>query len=314
MKTIGITGGSGLVGRHLSKLLADDGYNVIVFTRNPDKKRKYIANTTYALWNPSKGQIDKESLGKIYAMVHLAGAGVADKRWTEERKKTIVRSRVKTTSFLVDQLKEHASACKTLISASAIGYYGADKGKEPFTENMPPANDFLSETCEKWEEASAPAEQFLRRVVLRIGIVLAKEGGAFKEFVKPMKFMVKPILGSGEQMVSWIHINDLVRLIRFAIERIETEGVFNAVAPKPVTHTTLMNTIAEEKKGVQIPIPVPAPLLKIALGEMSTEILKSCTVSSEKIYQRGFRYNFTYIEDAVKDLLKPKKEESKKKG
>lgn len=314
MKTIGITGGSGLVGRHLSRLLADGGYQVVVFTRNPDKKRKYIPNTEYALWNPAKGIIDKEVLSKLYAVVHLAGAGIADKRWTEERKKAIVESRVKSTRFLVDMLRDHAPECKAFISASAIGYYGEDNGKEPFTEDMKPAYDFLGKTCHKWEAASEPAEQFLRRVILRFGIVLAKEGGAFKEFVKPMKFMVKPILGSGEQVVSWIHVKDIARMIRFAIERTETEGIFNAVAPKPVTHSNLMTAIADEKKGVQVPIPVPAPLLKIALGEMSTEILKSCTVSSEKIYQRGFRFDFTYIEDAVKDLLAPKKKNTKKKA
>lgn len=311
MKTIGITGGTGLVGKHLSRLLANGGYNIIVFTRSPDKKRKYIKNTTYAKWDPNKGIFDKEALGKIDAVVHLAGAGIADKRWSAQRKIVIVDSRVNSTEFLVEQLKAHAPQCQTLISASATGYYGADGDRDtPFTEQDSYANDFLGRTCVSWENASKPAGEFLRRVVFRLGIVLAKEGGAFSEFVKPMNFWVKPILGSGEQIVSWIHVKDLARMIRFAIERVEVSGVYNAVAPKPVSHSELMSTIAANKSGPKIPIPVPAFALKMILGEMSIEVLKSCTVSSEKIAAKGFKFDHVYIDSAVKDLLS-KKESSK---
>ena len=151
MKFIGITGGSGLVGRHLSKLLADDGYEIIVFTRKPDKSRKYIKNTSYAEWNPRKKRIDIQQLAKVEAMVHLSGEGIADKRWTEQRKTDIVDSRVLGTKFLVEQLKLHAPNCKVLVAASAIGYYGEDNGKQPFTENATAANDFLGRTCLQWK-------------------------------------------------------------------------------------------------------------------------------------------------------------------
>lgn len=306
MKTIGITGGTGLVGKHLAKLLAESGYNIIVFTRKPDKKRKYIKNTTYAKWDPKKGIIDKASLSKLYAVVHLAGEGVADKRWTEQRKLEIRDSRLVSTNFLVDQLKHHAPDCKVFISASAIGYYGADNGQEPFSEEDSPSNDFLGKTCVQWEQASEVANKFTRRVVLRFGIVLAKEGGAFKEFEKPTKFGIRPILGNGEQVLSWIHITDLVRMIRFAIERTEVVGTYNAVAPKPVDNANLMQAISNVKRGTLIPIPVPAVLIKLALGEMSTEVLKSCTVSAAKISAKGFRFEYSYIEDAVSALLKKK--------
>lgn len=304
MKFIGITGGTGLIGRHLSKLLAEDGYEIIVFTRKPDKNRKYIKNTTYAEWNPRKQIIDTTQLAKVQAMVHLSGEGIADKRWTEQRKTDILDSRVLSTNFLVEQLKLHAKQCRVLVCSSAIGYYGADnKNPEAFKENSIPANDFLGRTCAQWEAASESAEDFTRRVILRLGIVLAKDGGAFKEFNKPMKYGIMPILGSGDQMVSWIHVTDVARMIRFAIERIEVSGTFNATAPLPVTHSNLVHSMARARGGIKIPIPVPAFLLKIMLGEMSIEVLKSCTVSSEKIKDEGFRFEFRDIETAVKDLL-----------
>lgn len=304
MKYIGITGGTGMIGRHLSKLLAESGYQIIVFTRKPDKSRRYIKNTTYAEWNPLKKKIDTEQLAKVEAMVHLAGEGVADKRWTEQRKTDILDSRVLSTTFLAEQLKQHASNCKVLVSASAIGYYGPDKGGKPFTEKDPAANDFLARTCQKWEEASVGVEPAMRRVILRLGIVLSKDGGAFKELYKPLNFGVMPLLGKAEQMVSWVHIKDVVRAMRFAIERIELSGAYNIVSPVPVTHTYLMHSIGKAKGGIKIPIPVPTALLKLILGEMSTEVLKSATVSSEKIADKGFRFDFRDIEDAAKDLLK----------
>lgn len=304
MKCIGITGGTGLVGRHLSRLLADDGYQVIVFTRKPDKNRKYIKNTIYAEWNPRKGKIDTEKLAMVEGIVHLAGEGIADKRWTAQRKTNIVDSRVQSTEFLCEQLKLHAPACKTLVCASAIGFYGADSGGGPFTEDASPATDFLGHTCMLWEDASAPIQDILRRVILRVGIVLAREAGAFHEFAQPLRFGIMPVLGSGEQVVSWIHITDLARMMRFALERHEMTGTFNAVAPEPVTHVTLMRSMARAKGGLRIPLPVPAFILKPVVGEMSVEVLKSCTVSAAKTLSQGFRYQFTDIDEACKDLWK----------
>jgi uncharacterized protein len=312
MKYIGITGGTGLVGRHLAKLLANDGYEIIVFTRKPGKEYKYIRNTTYAEWNPLKGKIDTTQLAKVSAMVHLSGEGIADKRWTEQRKTDIVDSRVLGTKFLVEQLKLHAANCKVLICSSAIGYYGKDGDGEPFTENARPADDFLGRTCALWEAASEDVETNMRRVILRLGIVLAKEGGAFHEFNKPMNFGIMPILGGGEQIVSWVHVKDVARAMRFAIERIELAGIYNVVAPLPVTHSNMVHTMAKNKGWLKIPIPLPSPLVKLILGEMSTEVLKSCTVSSEKIAETGFRFGFRDIETAVKDILKAKESKTSK--
>lgn len=304
MKVIGITGGTGLVGKHLTSLLTDKGYEVVIFTRSVASK-KTRPHITYAHWNPESGACDINALKTLDAVVHLAGEGIADKRWTAKRKKDIVESRVNGTSFLVAQLKAHAINCKTLISASATGYYGPDKQPPtPFTETSPVAPDFLGDTCLQWETAALSANTFLRTVILRFGIVLGKERGAFAEFAKPISFGIVPIIGSGNQIVSWIEVGDLSRLIHFAIEQEKVDGIYNAVAPNPVTNKELVKTIAHVKGGIKIPAPAPAFFLKLLLGEMSIEILKSCMVSADKITNAGFTFNHPDISGAVKAILR----------
>lgn len=302
MLTIGITGGTGFVGHHLTRLLLNKGHKVIIFSRETVQTYRE-PNLNYALWNPDKKQCDINALQELNGVVHLAGAGIADKRWTAERKKVIVDSRVKGTEFLVEQLKLHAPNCKVLISASATGFYGPDReGLSPFTEAAPPYPDFLGNTCKMWEAASESASHFLRRAIVRFGIVLGKESGAFPEFAGPMKFGIMPILGSGKQIVSWIHVDDLVQILFKLIEDDRLFGIYNGVSPDPVTHKKLMQTIAHEKGGVKIPVPAPTFALKIGLGEMSVEILKSCTVSARKILDAGYIFQYPTIEDAVRDL------------
>jgi uncharacterized protein (TIGR01777 family) len=303
MKTIGITGGTGFIGGRLTAALVQRGYKVVVFTRG-------IANlpvkqhVTYAHWDEDRGECDINGLKTLDAVVHLAGAGIADKRWTERRKKEISDSRVRGTDFLVSKLMEFAPGCKTFIAASAIGYYGPDNhdGK-PFTESDKPFKDFLGETCRQWEVASQRAQSFARTVICRFGIVLGKESGAFPQFVRPMSYGIMPILGTGSQMTSWITIDDLVDLLLYALEQEQTKGVYNAVAPNPVSHRELMDTIARIEGGIKIPIKVPAFLLKIMLGEMSIEVLKSCTVSGQKILDAGFTFKYPQIEPAVRHIL-----------
>lgn len=302
MKTIGITGGTGFVGKHLTGLLIQKGYKVIIFTTRVATKPAQD-HISYAHWNPMKGAFDINALKEVDAVVHLAGTGIADKRWTEKRKKEIVDSRVVGTSFLVAQLKNFGTKCKTLIAASATGYYGKDGDKIPFHEDALPANDFLGNTCLKWEQCSSAANTFLRTVILRLGIVLGKDAGAFHEFARPMSFGIMPILGKGTQVVSWIEVDDLARLILFALEHEEIAGVYNAVAPAPVPHRQLMQTIAKTKGGIKIPIPVPEFALRTLYGELSGEVLKSCTVSAEKTMSTGFQYNYPDIGRATSAIL-----------
>ena len=302
MKTIGITGGTGFVGRHLTALLIRKGYEVVVFTTRVAKRRKK-QHISYAHWNPETGACDLNAIKNVEAMVNLAGEGIADKRWREKRKKAIRDSRVKGAEFLVAQLNEHAPKCKVLIAASAIGFYGPDNHySNPFTETAPPSGDFLGETCRQWELASEKARSDIRRVVLRLGIVLGKESGAYPELARPLSYGVMPVLGSGGQVVSWVEVHDLVRLICFSIENESVSGIYNAVAPGHVSHRELMQTIASVKGGIKIPVHVPSAMLKILLGEMSTEVLKSCTVSAEKIAHAGFEFEHPDILSAVKAI------------
>jgi len=304
MKTIGITGGTGFIGHHITKLLTAQGYKVVIFTRTPTKHPE-LPHVKYSFWDAERNACDNTYFPSMVAFINLAGAGIADKRWTDKRKKEIVESRVIGTTFMIQQLKAYAPQCTTFISASATGYYGADdNGTPPFTEDSPPYTDFLANTCIQWEAAAKNAQDTMRLVILRFGIVLGKEHGAFAEFTKPMSFGIMPILGSGSQIVSWIEVDDLANMICHAIEHEQLKGIYNAVSPQPVTHKELVKTIAHTKGGIKIPAPVPAFALKLVLGELSTEVLKSVTVSAKKITDTGFTFHYPDIKSAVKAILK----------
>lgn len=304
MQTIGITGGTGFVGHHLAEKLIDMGFQVVVFTRDVHKSN-HNKNIKFSYWSPTDKKFDMTYLKDIDAVVHLAGAGVADKRWTAIRKKEIVDSRILGTSFLIEKLKEHAPNCKTFIAASAIGFYGPDKieNKTAFEESANYFPDFLGSTCAAWEKESMQAAKIMRTTILRFGIVLGKDHGAFPQFAMPQNFGVKPILGSGKQIISWIHIEDICNAIIWALKGENMHGIYNAVAPNPVSQKQLMDAIDQHKKGFRIPIPVPSFMLKIGLGEMSIEVLKSTTVSADKISKAGFEFKFPTIDKAVADLM-----------
>lgn len=306
MKTIGITGGTGLVGSYLTALLLRNGFEVVIFTRNISLA-KAPKGVSYAHWDADRKACDNAPLKRLDAMVHLAGAGVADKRWKPKRKQVIRDSRINGTQFLVEQLRQHAAGCKVFVSASATGYYGPSKPHHtPFHETDPGFNDFLGGICQEWEAEAHKAEAFTRTVILRFGVVLGKESGAFPEFAGPQSFGVMPILGYGTQIISWIEAQDLARLILFALQHQNISGVYNAVAPHPVSQKTLMKAIADVKGGIKIPVMVPAALLRVLLGEMSTEVLKSCYASCDKISAAGFKFDHPDIESAVKTILKKK--------
>ncbi len=300
MATILITGGTGLVGKALTRQLISLDYDCIVLSRNPGPAKDGIR---YAAWNPDAGTMDDACLQEADYIIHLAGAGVADQRWSVARKKEILDSRVKSGALLVAKLASVPHKVKAVISASAIGWYGADPeipNPNPFTEEMPPDTAFLGDTCRQWEESLRPlTEMHIRLVKLRIGIVLSKHGGALKEFLKPLRFGVAAVLGNGKQMVSWIHIDDLVNMFVFAMTKENIEGVYNATAPQPVINRELTLTLAKAKKGFYIPMPVPAFVLKIVMGEMSIEVLKSATVSSRKIQEAGFTFTYPGIREAL---------------
>ncbi|RYY60087.1 MAG: TIGR01777 family protein [Chitinophagaceae bacterium] len=306
MSTILITGGTGLIGKPLSKELVAQGHEVIILTR--EKKTSTDSRTRFAEWDPMTGKIDLEAILAADYIIHLAGAGVAEKRWSKKRKQEIVDSRVKSGELLVKTLKAHPNKVKALISASAIGWYGLDPrvpNPRPFTEDDPAADDFLGQACVAWEHSLDGLDNTATRLVIyRTGIVLSTEGGALKEFMKPLRFGLATILGSGRQVISWIHIDDMVRLYTTAITDASIHGVFNAVAPAPISNKDLLLKLAKlERKNSFIPIHVPAFALKIAMGEMSTEVLKSTTVSCDKLHISGYTFLYPTIDATLKNLL-----------
>ncbi|MEO8582844.1 MAG: TIGR01777 family oxidoreductase [Flavitalea sp.] len=303
METILISGGTGLIGTALSELLIKKGYQVTILTRKAKGPEKGIS---YAEWNVNKGVIDRNAIATADHIIHLAGANVAEKRWTEERKQEIVNSRMNAGKLILKGLKEIPNKVKTVISASAIGWYGPDTPgmKRGFIESDPNSNDFLGSTTRQWEESILPVAGLGKRLaILRTGIVLSNKGGAFPEYIKPMKLGVAGIIGGGEQIVSWIHIDDIVRMYVAAIENQNLSGVYNATAPETVTNKALTLAIARHRHKTFIPIHVPEFALQVYLGEMKVEVLKSTTVDDEKIRKAGFKFLFPSLESALNELI-----------
>lgn len=299
-----ITGGTGLVGKALTRALLNRGYRVIVLSRGK-VSRSTPAGLSYSQWDLRSGTIDQDVIGSVDHIIHLAGAGVAEKRWTAARKKEIRDSRVLSGELLVKALQTMPNKVKSLISASGIGWYGPDPGAgfTGFVESDPAYADFLGTTCVEWEASTQPLSAIgVRVVAMRTGIVLSREGGAYPEFMKPIRLGVEAILGSGKQIVSWIHIDDLVNIYIKAIEDDRMKGAYNAVAPQPVSNRELIKTMSNAKGGFHIPVKVPEFALKMLLGEMSIEVLKSTTVKPEKLLAMGYVFQFPDLSSAINEL------------
>lgn len=295
-----ITGGSGLVGSHLTHQLLEKGYAVSHLSRSPGKDPRI---KTF-LWDVEKGKIDEHCIDGVDTIVHLAGAGIAEKRWTEKRKRELIDSRAKSIQLVYGLLRSKPHRVNSIISASAIGYY-SDRGEALMTEDSPPSNDFLARCCMEWELAVDKGKEMSLRVAkFRTGVVL-EEKGALAAMAKPIKLGLGSPIGSGKQWVPWIHWQDVTGIYMLAIENPGLQGVYNMVAPNPVTNRQLTQAIARRlHKPLWLPN-IPAWVLKLVLGEMSTIVLGSTKVSAQKILGAGYAFKFPELERALKEIYPP---------
>ena len=295
MEKVLITGGSGLIGRRLSFLLKSRGYEVRILSRSNNPKNNY---KTF-VWNVSEQYINDSAFEGLTHIIHLAGAGIADKRWSEKRKKEIIASRVASTNLLYNTVKRLKTPLDSFISASATGYYGAVTSETIFEEKDKPAKDFLGKVCSLWEDSIFQFNEIkIRTVALRTGIVLSKDGGALKK----MKTPVITSLGNGKQYMPWIHIDDLCELYIKAIEDQEFKGAFNAVSSEHISNLSFSKKVSKIFNHPFLAVGTPSFILQIVFGEMSTIILNGSRISANKIKQAGFKFKFENLEKALKNL------------
>jgi hypothetical protein len=297
-ETVLITGGSGLIGRHVSILLAQNGFNVIMFSRNPDASSRFRKYK----WDIEHGELDPEPLRQADYIIHVAGASIAG-RWTSKAKKEIVDSRVKSAALIFEKLQSMQHRVKAFISASAVGYYGAVTSQHIFSETDPPGDDFLADVCMQWEAAADRFSAGTRIVKLRTAVVLAAEEGALPQLMLPVKLGIGSPLGGGRQYMPWIHIADLCRIYLHAV-RSSISGTFNATAPDHRTNGEFMFALASALHRPFWFPNVPGWMMKLAFGEMSSMLLQGSRVSAEKITGTGFDFRFARLEDALADVTK----------
>jgi hypothetical protein len=294
MKNILIAGGSGLVGKQLSKLLSQNNYEVAWLTRSNK------ASSTYKTfkWNPENGVIDPDAIAFADAIIVLSGENIAGSRWTTTFKKKIIDSRLKAASTISSAIQNHPNNVKHIIAASAIGYYG-DRKDELLSEDSSKGIGFLSETTEQWEQAYSTFTIPVANI--RIGVVLSKNGGALFEMSLPVKWGIASPLGNGEQYISWIHIDDLCNLFSFVLQH-QLTGIYNAVAANPVTNRHFTYSLKKSLCKNAITFPTPAWAMKLLLGEKSAIVLDSTRVSNKKITEAGFTFNYNLLEEALKNF------------
>lgn len=297
MKRVLISGSSGLVGTLLMPALRSSGYSILRLVRRPAAAADEVS------WSPTENRIETSKLEGISAVVNLAGENIASGVWTEKRKKEIWESRVMGTRLLAASVMSLKAKPEVFVSASAIGYYG-NRGDELCSESTSPGQGFLPALAKEWEEAALIAAHAGIRVVLpRIGIVLAKNGGALQKMLPPFRLRLGGPLGSGKQFMSWIEINDLIRLLVQLVEDSAYSGVVNCVSPNPVTNAEFSKTLGKVLRRPAF-MRVPAFVLRTALGSMAEEVLLSSTkVAPEVLSQKNFSFAFPQLEAALRNQL-----------
>lgn len=297
-KHILLTGGTGAVGKHLTNLLLEKGYQVSHLSR----KQGADPRIKTFLWDVSKGVIDEQCIDGVDTIIHLAGASIADGRWTDERKKQMIDSRTESIRLIYDLMRRKPNKVTRIISAAAIGYYG-DRADEILVEDSAPGQGFMPECCVDWEKAVDEGKALgLSILKFRTGVMLDKNEGALPQMAKPIKLFAGAPLGSGRQWVPWIHWADVAGIYLFGLENEQLQGVFNMTAPNPATNQQLMKAIARQVHRPLWPIKVPKFALKILMGEMSVLVLGSTRVSPQKIEDAGYQFQHPDLGEALKDI------------
>lgn len=295
MQKVIITGGTGLVGKRLTELLISKNYEVTILSRNPKKPNEYK-------WNTDENYIDEKAFEGAAAIIHLAGAGVADKRWTKDRKREIIESRIKSAQLIHRYLETGKYPIQHFISASAVGLYG-DRGNEVLTEDSSGGAGFLADVCKLWEkEADTFADLNIAVSKVRIGIVLSKNGGALPKLDFPVKFGIGAYIGNGKQYVPWIHVDDLCNIFISILENKIKSGTYNGCAPDIKTNKEMSQTIAQVLHKPFIPAPAPVFVLKTVLGEMASMLLMSNNCSCKKIQETAFAFQYPTLVEALKNI------------
>ncbi len=300
MAKILIAGGTGLIGRETTRLLGQANHEVIHLSRHVQDNSVV---PTFK-WDIKEKYIDPTALLGIDYVINLAGAGIADKRWTDQRKQVIIESRVEGNMLLKQYIESGELTPKKFISGAAIGVYG-DRGTEVLNEQSTPSNDgFLAESCLRWEESIRALETTNVPVAyLRIGIVLSTEGGALEKMLLPAKMGLGSYFGDGSQIYSWIHIRDTARILQWMVEQDSATGVYNGTAPQPVSNKAFMQTLMKVKSGPGITAPVPKFALSMLLGEMKQVVLWGSHVLPDRLVKQGFKFDFERVEEALEDLV-----------
>ena len=301
-----VTGGTGFVGTPLVRLLTESNHEVVLLSRNADKAKATVGVPVTAFsWDPATSSPPKEAYQGVEAIIHLAGESIAAGRWTEKQKKKILDSRVLSTRNLLKGAVEAGAKLKVIVAASAIGIYG-DRGNESLSETSPQGIGFLADVCRAWEkETHYPGLESVRKVNLRIGIVLERNGGALQKLLPIFKLGGGGPVGNGKQWMSWIHRQDLCEIILYALTHDSARGPINAVAPNPATNAEFSQALGHALSRPAF-LPAPALALKIAMGEMSELVLASQKVEANKIQEAGFTFKFPKIQEALNDICKKK--------
>ena len=302
MKTILITGGTGLLGSRISDLLSEKGYKVQHLSRRENLNTKYPAYK----WDLLAQTLDKRALEGVYGIIHLAGAGIADARWSPKRKQAILDSRVISTKLLATSLAEQTEQPVVFVACSAIGFYG-NQGDQELVETTAAGHDFMSEICVRWEqEAESIRVQGIRTPTIRVGVVLSTQGGALQKINMSYGFRVGAYFSNGQQYMSWIHLDDISNIFIRALEDDNMKGVYNGTAPEPTTNKILSKALSKAHDQSTLIMPVPAFALRATLGEMADVVLNSTRAVPQALLEANYLFQFPNLVGALEDLLNRK--------